>query len=332
MAGSMEGMAPGAHRFYENEFPQIEELVLARITRIESMGAYAELLEYGNREGMLLLSELSKRRFRSVNKLIKVGRVEYVMVIRVDQDKGYIDLSKKRVESSEIPLAEERYSKSKKVHLTVRTAAEAHPELGVEGIYREIVWPLYKTHPHALDGLLLCLEDREAAFKHVNREKISEAVIDTIVDDLKSRMTPPSSRMRATFDVSCTGYSGVLAVKEAIGAGVEEANKLIPENDPEFKNDLSVRLIAPPRFICTLSDYDKERGVQRLKVLMETAGDRIRKEEGGACRVFEDVTIYGDDDEENMVGAEEDESDDSYDDSSSEEIEGMGEALGEVVE
>jgi translation initiation factor 2 subunit 1 len=59
------------------------------------MGAYVSLLEYNGIEGMILLSELSRRRIRSINKLIKVGRQEAVMVLRVDKDKGYIDLSKR---------------------------------------------------------------------------------------------------------------------------------------------------------------------------------------------------------------------------------------------
>jgi translation initiation factor 2 alpha subunit (eIF-2alpha) len=36
------------------------------------MGAYVQLLEYNNIEGMILLSELTRRRIRSVSKLIKV--------------------------------------------------------------------------------------------------------------------------------------------------------------------------------------------------------------------------------------------------------------------
>lgn len=43
---------------------------------------------YSFAEGMILLSELSRRRIRSVNKLIRVGRNECVVVIRVDKDKG----------------------------------------------------------------------------------------------------------------------------------------------------------------------------------------------------------------------------------------------------
>jgi translation initiation factor 2 alpha subunit (eIF-2alpha) len=49
-------------------------------------------LEYDNTEGMILLSELSRRRIRSVQKLIRVGRNEVVVVLRVDKEKGVSDL------------------------------------------------------------------------------------------------------------------------------------------------------------------------------------------------------------------------------------------------
>lgn len=39
-------------------------------------------------QGMILLSELSRRRIRSINKLVRVNRTEIVMVMRVDPEKG----------------------------------------------------------------------------------------------------------------------------------------------------------------------------------------------------------------------------------------------------
>jgi hypothetical protein len=54
------------------------------------MGAYVKLLEYDNIDGMILLSELSRRRIRSIQKLIRVGRNEVVVVLRVDKEKGWI--------------------------------------------------------------------------------------------------------------------------------------------------------------------------------------------------------------------------------------------------
>jgi translation initiation factor 2 alpha subunit (eIF-2alpha) len=39
-------------------------------------------------QGMILHSELSRRRIRSIKKLIRVGKLEVVQVLRVDQQKG----------------------------------------------------------------------------------------------------------------------------------------------------------------------------------------------------------------------------------------------------
>jgi hypothetical protein len=59
-------------RFYEDQYPEVESLVMVSVKQIADMGAYVALLEYGNIEGMILLSELSRRRIRSINKLIRV--------------------------------------------------------------------------------------------------------------------------------------------------------------------------------------------------------------------------------------------------------------------
>jgi translation initiation factor 2 subunit 1 len=73
---------PHLHHF------QIEDVVMVNVRAIAEMGAYVHLLEYNNIEGMILLSELSRRRIRSINKLIRVGKTEPVVVIRVDKEKG----------------------------------------------------------------------------------------------------------------------------------------------------------------------------------------------------------------------------------------------------
>lgn len=77
-------------RFYKHKYPEIDDVVMVNVRSIAEMGAYVNLLEYNNIEGMILLSELSRRRIRSINKLIRVGRNECVAVIRVDKDKGLL--------------------------------------------------------------------------------------------------------------------------------------------------------------------------------------------------------------------------------------------------
>ncbi len=95
------------YRFYEEKYPEIESFVMVNVkqvrfaysipssrwranhrVQIAEMGAYVKLLEYDNIDGMILLSELSRRRIRSIQKLIRVGRNEVVVVLRVDKEKG----------------------------------------------------------------------------------------------------------------------------------------------------------------------------------------------------------------------------------------------------
>ena len=111
-------------RMYESRFPEVDMAVMIQVKSIGEMCAYVSLLEYNNIEGMILLSELSRRRIRSINSLIKVGRTEPVMVLHVDEDKGYVNLSKRRVSEEDIQICEDRYNKSKLVHSIMRHVAE----------------------------------------------------------------------------------------------------------------------------------------------------------------------------------------------------------------
>lgn len=83
---------PLSCRFYAERYPEIDDVVMVNVRSIEEMGAYVHLLEYNNIEGMILLSELSRRRIRSINKLIRIGKTEPVVVIRVDKEKGRISI------------------------------------------------------------------------------------------------------------------------------------------------------------------------------------------------------------------------------------------------
>jgi translation initiation factor 2 subunit 1 len=122
-------------------------------------------LEYDNIEGMILLSELSRRRIRSVQKLIRVGRNEVVVVMRVDPDKGkqspgeeagYIDLSKRRVSAEEVIKCEEQYEKGKAVDSIIQQVAKKC-DVDAERLYESVVWPLGKKYGHAHDAFKLAV-------------------------------------------------------------------------------------------------------------------------------------------------------------------------------
>ncbi len=97
---------------------------------------------------MILASEMSRKRVKYIKKLVKEGREEVLRVIRVDPNQGYIDLSKKSVQSEEIEEFKEYYYQSKKVHEIMKILA-FKVKMDLEKLYIQVGWPLYKVFGHA---------------------------------------------------------------------------------------------------------------------------------------------------------------------------------------
>jgi predicted RNA-binding protein with RPS1 domain len=172
-------------RFYEKPMPEYEEIVMVQVNKIAEMGAYVSLLEYDDIEGMILLSELSRRRIRSINKLIRVGKSECVSVLRVDRDKGYIDLSKRRVSPEQLKETTERYNKGKVVHAIMRTVAEKL-DLPLIDLNRMITWPLArsKMFPHPRDAFVMAIQDPDTIFEEL--KKVSKKYLGQLEERLKN--------------------------------------------------------------------------------------------------------------------------------------------------
>jgi len=254
-------------RYYQNEYPEPETLVMANVRNIAEMGAYVSLLEYNNIEGMILLSELSRRRIRSIHKLIRVGRNEVVMVLRVDEEKGYIDLSKRRVSPEDIAACEDKFNKAKAVHGVLRHLAD-RKGLYLEELYQQIGWPLYKKYGHAYDAFKLVLADETDPFAEL-------AIPPTLKDELKAyirrRLAPQPIKIRADVEVSCYTYEGIDAIREALFAGMKCGGDKTP---------IKIKLIAPPIYVLSTTTLEKDSGIELLNKAIDTITEIITSKGG----------------------------------------------------
>jgi len=259
-------------RFYEAHMPEVDDLVKVQVKRIGETAAYVSLLEYNNVEGMILLSDLSKRRIRSISKLIRVGRTEIVMVLRVDKDKEYIDLSKKLVLPEDKALCEEKVSKSKCVHSIMRHVASQF-NLPLKTLCQQIAWPLYAKYGHAYDAFKKYSNDDEDIFSALQlpadkAEEIKECVKVQIGRRLLSQVV----RIRAKIEVSCFEYEGIDAVKDALLAGLKQ--------DSTEDCELTIKLIAPPNYNVVIVCNDKEVGMKKVDETMEIIKNKILEYKG----------------------------------------------------
>jgi translation initiation factor 2 subunit 1 len=283
-------------RMYENPYPEVDDLVMVNVKQIAEMGAYVSLVEYNGIEGMVLLSELSRRRIRSVQRLIRVGKNEVVIVLRVDKDKGYIDLSKRRVSPEEAAKFEDKYNKSKTVHSIMRHVAEKN-DIELEALYRAIGWPIYRKFGHAFDAFKLALNDPEQVWQAVLANPGAD--VDELVQNpqikrdlfasIVRRLTPQKVKIRADIEVACFAYDGIDAVKAALMAGEKVSSEEIP---------VKVRLVAPPLYVVMTQCMDKVKGIEALQKAIDTIEATITQAGGQIVVKMKPKAVSESDDQE----------------------------------
>lgn len=252
-------------RMYESPYPEVDDLVMVTVQQIADMGAYVTLNEYNNLEGMVLLSELSRRRIRSVQRLIRVGKTEVVVVLRVDREKGYIDLSKRRVSPEEVEKFEEKFNKSKAVHSIMRHVAEKL-DMSLEKLYKQVGWPLYKKYGHAFEAFKLALNEPEAVWSSLPGP-VDPVIRTELMQSIVRRLTPQKLKLRADVEVACFGYEGIDAVRAALAAGEAMSTDEIA---------IKVKLVAPPLYVLLSTCMDKSRGLELMTRALEQIESTIK--------------------------------------------------------
>ena len=97
-------------RFYSKETPNVDDIVMCHVDRIQDFCIYVKLLEYDNMEGMVQLADASTRRKRKSVCLLKVNKKYPLLVIRVDKENKYIDLSNKFLSDEDKTIATEKFN------------------------------------------------------------------------------------------------------------------------------------------------------------------------------------------------------------------------------
>lgn len=98
----------------------------------------------------------------------------------------------------------------------------------------------------------------------------SAVVKDELISHINKRLTPPPTKVRADIEVTCFGYDGIDAVKDALRA----AEAVSPQ--------VKVKLVAPPLYVLTNHCLDKTQGVKLLEEAIEKVQEKI-KSSGGSC-------------------------------------------------
>jgi len=79
----------------KQEWPEAGELVIATVETVTDYGSYVKLDEF-EKKGLLHVSEIASSWIRNIRDFVREGQKVGLKVLRVDSEKGHIDLSLRR--------------------------------------------------------------------------------------------------------------------------------------------------------------------------------------------------------------------------------------------
>eukprot|EP00796_Vickermania_ingenoplastis_P001481 gene1481-870_t len=290
--------------FYEEKLPKIKDVVWVKVTQVNDTSAVVQLMEYGQCDGTIPYTEVTRRRVRSIGKFIKVGKTEAAQVIRMDEAKGYIDLSKKQVTLSEAQACEARFRKGSDVRSIVCHVAE---ECGIapQEAMKMIAYPLYRREPgkHAYNWLKE-LNDSKDVDGILGPLNLTPRVTDCLMECLQKTLRLRVLTLAAQVDITCTAADGVTHIRDVLLVGRDFGKGKEPEID------ISVIIVGPPLYDLRIRTDLREDGL----ALMQRAIDAMKiamAQRGGTLKVTKEPYVMGEEDAGQKAGDEEDEEDET---------------------
>ncbi len=243
-------------------FPEDGELVLCTVTKIYPNSVFANLDEY-SRSGMIDISEVAAGRIRNIRDFVKEGKVIVCKVLRINEQKGHIDLSLRRVSES--------MHRNKVNEIKREQKAEKILEFVAKKIKKETL-KLFTDIEIALKKKGISLAD---AFDRIAFDELKVEELDLeknaaaeLKKEIKDRIKPQEFAVKATVTLSTFASDGVAAIKEAFSIAEKE--------------HIDVSYLGAGKYMLELKGKEYKILEKTMNNVCEKIADFIKTKEGAA--------------------------------------------------
>src|SRR3989338_2663608 len=203
--------------FKKQGFPEEGELVLCTVASVQYHSVFVDIDEYG-KSGLIHISEVSPGRIRNIRDFVKEGKKVVCKVLRINEEKGHIDLSLRRVNESEKRRKIDYIKKEQNAEKIVEIAAG---KIGIktEDLYKEIS---EKIKDHAsLHEFFEDASKEKSLLESLGIEKKHQEIIDEVV---KQRVKAPEVEITGKMRITTFAPNGIDIIRESLGKAEDAAN------------------------------------------------------------------------------------------------------------
>jgi translation initiation factor 2 subunit 1 len=256
---------------HKPEYPEVGDLVIATIESVTTYGAYAKLDEY-NKQGLLHVSEISSSWIRNIRDYVREGQKTVLKVLRVDPEKGHIDLSLRRVTKRARIEKIRSWKQDRKAEALLREIAEKLAMSGEE-LYSQAV-PRIEENYNLYEVLeKTAREGPEILTKIGVPENLAKVFAEVAAD----RIHVKTVKVKGMLEIRCMKPNGVKIIKESF----------LNAKKAEKTKDANVRFYvkAAPKYSVEVSAENYKRAEEVIqKVAQSVVSDVVQAGGQGSFR------------------------------------------------
>lgn len=239
----------------KSPFPKEGDFVVGRAVNIEQQYIYVDLPDYDglpsedHARGMIHVSEVSSRWIKNIRNYVRIGQIIVCRVLRVDQSKGHVDLSLRRVNSAQKKkvLKERKYAVKFENLLQFLIETEGI-KMSLDEVYEQIGWPILELFDYYQEAIEALKESGDEVFKNI--PSIPKNVKDTFLNIVDENVEITTVKISGKVKLTYTEGDGIEKVKETF-----TNIKNIIEN-PRDTRKLEISYIGAPFYKIEITSKD----------------------------------------------------------------------------
>lgn len=252
----------------KNEYPSPDELVIGTISEVFPEGAFVKLDEYGGKVGLVHLSEVASGWIKNIREHIREGQKVVCRVLSVDEKRGHVDLSMRRVKESEKTWKREQWRREERAEKLLELAAKKLKK-SLEEAYQEVGFKLQEEFGDMYTGLEKLAKEGEKALEPLG---LNKKWLKTLVRISSSLVELPFCKVTGYLELSCMAPDGVEKIREAMIRAKEEVS------DDGVR--VEIYYVGSPRYRVEVSAPSYKEAEAALRRVAERAINLL-KEQGG---------------------------------------------------
>jgi len=255
-----------------SSWPEPGELVVCEVTEVEDFGAFVDLVEYEDKEGLIHVSEVASGWVKYIRDHVREGQTVVCKVLEIDEDSQQIDLSAKDVNDHQKQDKIQEWKNETKADNWLSRELEDEE-------FQEVAEALISRYGTMYEALEEGAIKGEEVFEDAG---IEGELAEELTGIARENINVPYVEVTGYVDIETTSPSGVDDVVEALGevGGAEF-------DDEEGDVEVEVEYVSAPEYRITARAHDYKTAERVVRECAERARDSI-EERGGRGEYHEE--------------------------------------------